>query len=85
MREHRQARPACPAGASAEAISARSRQIFARCEESGLYLALAHLPAALFPPLGLPPETTVACLRSCLMKPEHRVWLDEIWSRLKRA
>jgi hypothetical protein len=27
----------------------------------------------------------VTCLRSVLMKPEHEVWLDRIWSRLTAA
>jgi len=28
---------------------------------------------------------TIICLRSVLMKPEHRAWVDRIWSILDAA
>jgi hypothetical protein len=28
---------------------------------------------------------TVSCFRSCLMKPEHLEWSDEIWRLLEKA
>jgi hypothetical protein len=31
------------------------------------------------------PQTTLTCLRSVLMKPEHLLWLDQIWERLEAA
>jgi len=38
------------------------------------------LPAAMEPDLD-----TITCLRSVLMKPEHREWIDTIWSILDQA
>ena len=32
-----------------------------------------------------PDRDTITCLRSVLMKPEHREWLDTIWSILDQA
>ena len=47
-----------------------------------LHLAVATLPATLlrerWPQLHWD-QPQVACLRSCLMKPEHLDWLDDIW------
>jgi hypothetical protein len=28
---------------------------------------------------------TIACLRSVLMKPDHREWVDDIWTILDQA
>lgn len=75
-------------GASASEISRRSRAIFAAAAELDLHLAVATFPAALlrerWPGLVWDQEN-VACLRSCLMKAEHRGWVEEIWARLVRA
>ena len=69
-----------------EEASALARRVFAEAAARDLHLALASLPAAMFAPFrGAPPEARVTCLRSCLMKPEHGAWLDEIWSRLDAA
>jgi len=69
--------------------SARARQVFEEARRRDLYLALAELPARMFPagswPVEPRPGETVTCLRSVLMKPEHKAWLDEIWSRLCSA
>jgi glutamate/tyrosine decarboxylase-like PLP-dependent enzyme len=69
--------------------SARARSLFAAAAARDLHLALAELPAALFPPTfwpSPPPSgASVTCLRSVLIKPEHRTWMDEIWSRLSAA
>jgi tyrosine decarboxylase/aspartate 1-decarboxylase len=56
---------------SAAEASIRARDIFAKAERAGLYLALAELPAAFF---GDPWSGggTVTALRSVLMKAEHR-------------
>jgi len=62
---------------TAAASSARAREIFAKAETAGLYLALAELPAAFFgDPWGA--GGTVTALRSVLMKPEHRAALDTL-------
>jgi tyrosine decarboxylase/aspartate 1-decarboxylase len=52
-----------------------------------LHLALVQLPVRFFPALAeiYGTDGTVMCLRSVLMKPEHRKWLPEIWSRLDAA
>lgn len=69
--------------------SARARQVFEEARRRDLFLALAELPARMFPVGSWPAEPahgeTVTCLRSVLMKPEHKAWLDEIWSRLGSA
>jgi tyrosine decarboxylase/aspartate 1-decarboxylase len=73
-------------GASAAESSLRARQIFEAAAQRDLHLALVQLPVGMFP--GVWPEAdapTVACLRSVLMKPEHRSWMDAIWERLVAA
>jgi tyrosine decarboxylase/aspartate 1-decarboxylase len=67
-------------------ISARSREIFDAAAAKNLHLALAELPAGLFP--NLPPavrrdRSTLTTLRSVLMKPEHAQWLDQLHSILE--
>ena len=63
-----------------------ARRIFEEAARRDLHLALAELPARYFDfeASGRDRET-VACLRSVLMKPEHREWLDRIWERLGAA
>jgi glutamate/tyrosine decarboxylase-like PLP-dependent enzyme len=77
-----------PRAASARAISARSREIFAAAAAADLHLALATLPRALFerrwPDVAWDADQVV-CLRSCLMKPEHEAWIDRICDRLAVA
>jgi hypothetical protein len=52
---------------------------------------LAKLPMRFFPQTSwkdsfqIDPQTTVTCLRSVLMKPEHLLWLDQICQRLDAA
>jgi glutamate/tyrosine decarboxylase-like PLP-dependent enzyme len=65
-----------------------ARQIFAEAEQRQLYLALANLPVKLFDLHAAhmePDRNTITCLRSVLMKPEHREWVDTIWSILDQA
>lgn len=75
-----------PRGASASEVSARSQAVFEAAAREDLHLAVASFPRAMFPhwPLQWDAER-VTCLRSCLMKPEHREWVGEIWTRLARA
>lgn len=74
--------------ATVEDVSARARAIFDEAARRDLHLALAAFPRTLVEratgPLG-GEGTTVLCLRSCLMKPEHAAWLDAMWQRLDRA
>jgi len=71
-----------PKAGSVSAMSALSQQFFEKAAEHNLHLAVSRLPVAFF---NLPDEVTVdadtvACLRSCLMKPEHQSWLDQIYA-----
>jgi len=89
-----------PRTASAQLASEQSKRIFTAAAQRGLHLALVRLPAQYFPDFekpqsrmarpALPPaafsqEEMVLCLRSVLMKPEHREWLDQIWDILGAA
>lgn len=74
--------------ATAAAAGERARAVFVAAADAGLHLALAELPARFFDLAGAgiaADRPIVTALRSVLMKPEHREWLDEIWQRLDRA
>jgi glutamate/tyrosine decarboxylase-like PLP-dependent enzyme len=75
-----------PKGDSLEEISAKSRGIFEASARLGLHLAVAELPVKFWPRLsGEGGRTTVTCLRSVLMKPEHLEWVDRIMELLENA
>lgn len=65
-----------------------AQQIFDKAAKQDLHLAMATLPVRFFPP-GTWPQAeqseNVTCLRSVLMKPEHLLWIDQIWQRLSTA
>jgi glutamate/tyrosine decarboxylase-like PLP-dependent enzyme len=68
--------------------SAFAQQIFDEAARHDLHLALASLPTRFFPSNTWPQAEqteTVTCLRSVLMKPEHLLWIDQIWQRLEAA
>jgi len=72
----------------ASASSALARRVFDEAARRGLHLALVELPAGFFDLDGAGiarDRETVTCLRSVLMKPEHREWLDRIWTILDAA
>ncbi len=74
--------------ATMERASSRSRKIFAAAAKHDLHLAVAELPARFWTGValeGVAGSETVTCLRSVLMKPEHKAWLEPILERLKRA
>lgn len=76
------------AAKDAGTASVRARRTFEAAAGSDLHLALIELPTeqvCRFQPGLAPDRPTTTCLRSCLMKPEHLAWLDEIWSRLAAA
>jgi len=68
--------------------SERARHVFTAAAEQDLHLALIELPAPLvrhyWPELQINRDT-VTCLRSCLMKPEHLDWVDDICDVLERV
>jgi tyrosine decarboxylase/aspartate 1-decarboxylase len=74
-----------------EASSALAQRIFDEAAKRDLHLALAKLPIRFFPQNSwenfpqTDPQSTVTCLRSVLMKPEHLLWLDHLWQRLDAA
>ena len=77
-----------PREATMEKASARSRTIFTAAAKHDLHLAVAELPSRFWSGAGLenPSDSeTVTCLRSVLMKPEHKDWVEAILERLKRA
>ena len=77
-----------PHAESARLASERTQRIFTEAAKRDLHLALARLPVGFFPTLAANSsdrQETVLCLRSVLMKPEHRDWLDQILSILDAA
>ena len=68
-----------PHGTSFEQISAKSRRIFGATARAGLHLAVAELSLKFWPHLAAESgRSTVTCLRSVLMKPEHLEWVGRI-------
>ena len=68
--------------------SAKARRVFELAAQKELHLALIELPVDLvrtYVP-GLDPDIeTVTCLRSVLMKPEHKDWLPQIMAILEEC
>ena len=68
-----------PHGTSLDEISEKSRRIFEATARAGLHLAVAELPLKFWPHLAAESgRSTVTCLRSVLMKPEHLEWVGRI-------
>ena len=66
--------------------SALSRRVFDEAARRKLHLALVSLPLHLVDVGGMQHDReTIICLRSVLMKPEHRDWTDRIWKILDTA
>src|SRR5436305_992081 len=66
---------------SVSEASRRARQVFENAARRNLHLALAELPTDFFDLASAGMERdreTITCLRSVLMKPEHREWIDRI-------
>jgi tyrosine decarboxylase/aspartate 1-decarboxylase len=77
-----------PRAQTAAEISALSQRIFDAAAKQNLHLALIRVPRKFFRAqhnLQAAPTGTVLCLRSVLMKPEHRDWLDRIWKILSHV
>ena len=75
-----------PRAARVSDASNLSRQLFARAAERQLHLALVSLPLHLVDIQGMHRDReSIICLRSVLMKPAHRQWVDRIWTILDAA
>jgi glutamate/tyrosine decarboxylase-like PLP-dependent enzyme len=75
-----------PRAARASEASNLSRRIFAEAAHRQLHLALVSLPAHMLDLGGMQRDRDpIICLRSVLMKPEHREWGDRIWTILDEA
>jgi tyrosine decarboxylase / aspartate 1-decarboxylase len=77
-----------PRAESVSCASELTRRIFEAAARRNLHLAVAELPvdffAANFGQMKRD-RATISCLRSVLMKFEHRDWLDCIWGTLSEA
>lgn len=77
-----------PRAASVSESSALTRKIFDASAKRNLHLAVVALPTEFFAAeMGAmkKDQPTLSCLRSVLMKPEHREWVGRIWTILDEA
>jgi tyrosine decarboxylase/aspartate 1-decarboxylase len=77
-----------PRASGAVAASNLARRIFVETARRDLHLALAELPAEFFDLAGagmVKDRDRVTCLRSVLMKPEHRDWVPRLWDLLDQS
>lgn len=77
-----------PQAGSVSESSELSRKIFNAAARRKLHLAVAELPVSFFAAnLGATKRdrNSITCLRSVLMKPEHREWVGRIWELLSEA
>jgi tyrosine decarboxylase / aspartate 1-decarboxylase len=77
-----------PRGRTAGEISARAERFFEAAAAENLHLAKFRYPASLLRGVWKDvdlDQPQVVCLRSCLMKPEHRDWADRLWAVLERT
>ena len=71
-----------PTANTASEISEGAQRMFDEAAAQNLHLAIVSLPKKLLTPHWPNvafDQPDVPCLRSCLMKPEHDDWLDQIW------
>jgi tyrosine decarboxylase/aspartate 1-decarboxylase len=77
-----------PRAGSVSQASELARQIFDAAAKRNLHLALAELPVEFFQN-GMggwkQDRTSLTCLRSVLMKPEHKDWIGRIWEILSES
>ena len=77
-----------PRAPSASRCSELSQRIFDAAASRNLHLALMRIPVrylTAYDATMKPDQDTVLCLRSVLMKPEHRAWMDRLWEALTQA
>lgn len=70
-------------GESTTEMSERADDLFAKAAQNDLHLSKIKMPVEKLDLGGVDVNSeTVTCLRSCLLKPEHKDWLEEIWERI---
>jgi tyrosine decarboxylase/aspartate 1-decarboxylase len=70
-------------GNSTKEMSDRADQLFLQMEKQGLFLSKYKVTTDKLNSRGIEVNSEyMTCLRSCLMKPEHKDWLEEIWDIL---
>lgn len=77
-----------PNAQKASCASEISRFVFEESAKNNLHLALAELPIDFFDYTNagmIRDQDTITCLRSVLMKPEHKEWIDNIWAILDKV
>lgn len=77
-----------PRAENVSTASVLTRKIFDVAAKRNLHLAVAELPVEFFLPriAGMVMDrATLTCLRSVLMKPEHRDWVPQIWDILSQS
>jgi tyrosine decarboxylase/aspartate 1-decarboxylase len=77
-----------PRAGTLDEASVLSRRIFDSAANRDLHLAIAEIPTTFFEhqwESEASGRTSLTCLRSVLMKPEHLDWLDRIWAILDPA
>lgn len=76
-----------PAADKASEVSSYSKRIFEAAQDLNLHLAVASFPGSMFVKSWDIEwdQDQVSCLRSCLMKPQHLEWMDQIWALLDEA
>jgi glutamate/tyrosine decarboxylase-like PLP-dependent enzyme len=77
-----------PNGRHASQISERSQKVFRAAAEKNLHLATFKYPSEMlryeWEDVNFDREDVI-CLRSCLMKPEHGDWIEDIWKIIQAA
>ena len=77
-----------PRAANLEETSLLTRKVFDAAARKNLHLAVAEIPVVFFGEQwqgAKRSQSSISCLRSVLMKPEHLDWLDRIWAILDEA
>lgn len=70
-------------GKSTQEMSEKSQEFFKKAEENHLYLSLYKYPTEKLTSIEIEINSEyLVCLRSSVMKPEHKDWMDEIWERM---
>lgn len=73
-------------GESTQKMSEKASQFFNKAETNQLYLSLYKYPTSKLNPKEFCINSEyLTCLRSCVMKPEHKDWMDEIWIRMVKS